>query len=1789
MAVVLNYRVPLPKHDVVAAGALKVSPTSMDFGSIAIQSSTLGYVTLANTGDEDITIASVSATGAGFTATSGCGTVLHAGASCQVSVTYSPTTAGVSDGTLSVTTTKPSVAATTVLHGVGLPGTLSTNVPAITFTPALQVGETSGQQTVTLKNTGAAPVGSLQIGIASGNADFGSSNNCGTQLAAGQTCAIFVQFTPSAAGTRSGTLGVSSNASNGTQYVALTGDAQGQSATLAGASMGAVQVGKSGTAKATLTNTGLGTLDVSTAQLSGAHFTLVTTRCTTSLVAGANCDYTVRFDAAAAGAASATLTVPTGDGDKTASIAAQGQAASFTLSTPSFASTDAGQASVANATLTNTGIDAITVTAPATGSVTGTAFSFSGTTCGSTLAAGDNCAVSVRFAPTDSSAATGQLTVVTEAGTKNVPLSGAGLVSVPTPASASLSFGAVQVGTTSGTQSVSITNSGNRTMALAANASGDYAVASNNCSAVAAQGTCSVSTTFTPTGAGSRGGRLTLTPDVGVAVEVSLDGTGQSQTASLSTPVFSSVPLGASTTATATLTNTGIGPLTLRAPDASAVTGSSFSFVSTNCGALLAKGSSCAVTLKFTAATTAVAVGTLTLDTDGGALTAPLTGSGLQGIASASPSSLSFAAQQVGATSAVQTVTVTNTGTSALSITDIRVGQGVGEFAQSNNCTSLAVGASCTLTVSFTPGAAGARAGQIQLTHNGSGVTLIDLAGSGLAQAAALSSPAFAATAVGASSVATATLTNTGIGPLAVTVPNAASVSGSGFSFVSTTCGTSVAKSSSCDIVVRFSPTSTAGAAGTLSVATGAGVQSVGLGSTGIQGYADISPASLTFAVQQVGTTSAVQTVTVTNTGTDVLTLSGVGISAGASDFGRSNNCATVAVGGQCTVSVSFTPAASGGRTGTLSFVHNGGGIASVTLTGTGQAQSASLAMGSFADAPVGATSTALATLTNTGIGPLTLRAPNAASVSGSSFSFVSTTCATAVAVGDTCAVTVKFTAGAPGAATGSLNLDTDAGAQTVALGATGTQGSASVSPTSLTFAAQQVNTTSAVQTVTVTNTGTAALTFTGVGISAGASDFGRSNNCATVAVGGQCTVSVSFTPAASGGRTGTLSFVHNGGGVTSVSLTGTGQDQSATLANANLGTLNVGSQTTQAVAVTNTGIGPISVTPASAAVTGTDFSFVSTDCTASLAAGQSCSVTVKFAPTAGAARTGTVSITTSVGALQGNLTGQGQQAVLGVSTGTLAFGTLQTGATADSATVTLSNTGGAPATSLVLTPPAGYSMASTTCGATLNGGSSCNIVVRFAPTAEQAYNSNFTIVSAQASSSIALTGAGKNPSASFNVSGGTVAFSNVTVGASPTKVAQLANTGVGPLSITTIGAGAVGGTDFSFVSTDCPASLAASATCSVTVQFAPSAVAARNGLLTATTGAGVLTVPLAGTGVQPAVQLTPGSTNWGTIGAGSDSGDWLTVKNNSDVTVLITAHTTLSGPPGMWSYQGGAGYCQPGTTALAPGASCTTFFGMGTAATVNSYNAGDRITYRAQAQAGTYNVDQGYSFAIGTTTANQSSLNFGNVGQNTSTQLSFNLTNNATNGGPLVFTGIGPSGGSAGKFTVGGNCGSQLAAGSSCTVAVNFVPGTSLGGLSSNVLVQGNYHRMSAGTDQGLAVVSPSISLAVSVQGNNVGKLYKSSDFDCYNAEYDYNDSTHAYEGFTSMDNLSGDDIPVTVVQEYGRAPLSITWYAGDGLDGNEQPGYGTQPSLLNVHLANGQTITCSAYGGNAAVLTVH
>jgi hypothetical protein len=151
-----------------------------------------------------------------------------------------------------------------------------------------------------------------------------------------------------------------------------------------------------------------------------------------------------------------------------------------------------------------------------------------------------------------------------------------------------------------------------------------------------------------------------------------------------------------------------------------------------------------------------------------------------------------------------------------------------------------------------------------------------------------------------------------------------------------------VAAGGNCTISVTFRPSASGSRTASVSITDNAAgsPQAVSLSGTGIAPAASLSPVSVSFGNQPVGTTSAAQTVTLSNSGNATLSITSLAITGtNASDFAEiADACgSSVAAGGNCTIGVTLTPSAVGQRTATLSITDNASSSPqAVSLSGTG-------------------------------------------------------------------------------------------------------------------------------------------------------------------------------------------------------------------------------------------------------------------------------------------------------------------------------------------------------------------------------------------------------------------------------------------------------------------------------------------------------------------------------------------------------------------------------------------------------------------------------------------------------------------------------------------------------------------------------------------------------------------------------------------------------------------------------------------------------------------------------------
>ena len=397
----------------------------------------------------------------------------------------------------------------------------------------------------------------------------------------------------------------------------------------------------------------------------------------------------------------------------------------------------------------------------------------------------------------------------------------------------------------------------------------------------------------------------------------------------------------------------------------------------------------CQVDVSYTAPTSGITTGTLTVPNNhsGGAHTVTLIGTDggttVHTPVSASPGSLAFGNVPVGTTSAAQTVTIGNPGPAAATLSSITVS---GPYAQSNTCGgTLAAGASCTVSVTFTPTAGGAQPGTLAVansttstpvgtTLSGTGVSSTTNLAAGATMSASSSTGGFPASNTNDGGTSSYWESNSNafpqwlqadlgssqqVGSLTLDLPPATawatrtetlsvqgSTDGSSWTTLKASAGYTFDPSTGNTVTIalpsgtsarylRLNVTGNTGwpAAQLSELQIFPGGSSSGGGSTAPALSA--APTSLTFSGQTVGSASTAQTTTVTNHGTATATLGAVTASG---DFADSTTCgSSLAVGASCTVSVTFRPTAAGSRTGSVGIASNDAASPlTVALTGTG-------------------------------------------------------------------------------------------------------------------------------------------------------------------------------------------------------------------------------------------------------------------------------------------------------------------------------------------------------------------------------------------------------------------------------------------------------------------------------------------------------------------------------------------------------------------------------------------------------------------------------------------------------------------------------------------------------------------------------------------------------------------------------------------------------------------------------------------------------------------------------------
>lgn len=726
------------------------------------------------------------------------------------------------------------------------------------------------------------------------------------------------------------------------------------------------------------------------------------------------------------------------------------------------------------------------------------------------------------------------------------------------------------------------------------------------------------------------------------------------------------VRVGTSASGSVTLTNDGGATLNLTTQTASAPFA-----VSSACPSTLAVGASCAIGVTFTPTAAGAASGTLHVgasdDLDGHDI--PLSGVGTAPAVTLSVSSLDLGSVTVGATSAPQSITVTDSGTAALAIASVAAS---GPFGESNTCgAALAAGASCTVSVAFAPSAPGAATGAITITDDAPGSPHgVALTGNGVSAAAPVivtpTSIDLGHMTVGKTSA-----------PFPLTITNVGA-SDAWFGNVHPAPGFALGggcpltqplhPGASCTMNATFTPNGLGAASGTWSLdvtkptALTLKVALSGIGTDpALAPVAQLAPWPIEFGVTNVGTTVGPRPLYVNNTGKGTLEIARIDVVplVGSTPEPEANisstTCgATLAPGAGCIVNVTFTPHAYGSR-GEAVYVYNNGGqqgdgldhvIASAFANDPfAPFLSATPTPFDFPATDVNSTS-APKTLTITDTGNGTLHITNISILEGTfapktSTQFLFTTdCPAALAPKASCDINITFRPSDYGQRGAYVKLATDLPAQAqdsamIVITGMGLKPVplAKLGPWSQ-FPATAVGLSAGSQIIPLQNVGQLPLhlgyiTFSGTGNKT-VPGFNMTNDCPSVlAPNASCTFTITLTPVVVGGNNDVLEVPSDsavqGDGSTQAVIQGVGLDPTKPYdliapLSVELGNTTVGTKASALVMLSSVGAVPLHVTNVTIGPSGFFFDVSewneTNDCPAALAPNASCNVTITFAPT---------------------------------------------------------------------------------------------------------------------------------------------------------------------------------------------------------------------------------------------------------------------------------------------------------------------------------------------------------------------------------------------------------------------------------------------------------------------------------------------------------------------------------------------------------------------------------------------
>jgi hypothetical protein len=560
------------------------------------------------------------------------------------------------------------------------------------------------------------------------------------------------------------------------------------------------------------------------------------------------------------------------------------------------------------------------------------------------------------------------------------------------------------------------------------------------------------------------------------------------------------------------------------------------------------------------------------------------------------------------------------------------------------------------------------------------------------------------------------------------------------------------------------------------------------------------------------------------------------------------------------------------------SYTDNEFGTIHVSGTGTSATSTQSYLLSSsvsslnFGNTVVGSSASQAITFTNTGTGSVNISQVTA---TGTGFTVTGFSGGVTLAAGQSLSLTAKFAPASVGVVAGSVSVVSTAtnSPATISLSGAGVQPQISVTPSSVSFGNISVAATGT-QTVTIRNPGTATLNVTQASLAGTGFTSSGLALPLSIAPGGSSAFSIGFAPASAGNFSGSITLISNAPNSSLViPLAGTGVSTalqlSTTPTSLSFGSLATGSTAAQRVTISNTGNSTVSISQISAS--GAGYSASGITLPLSLAAGQSASLSVNFAPTSAGSVSGSVTVvstaTNSPSVI--SLSGTGVQPQISVIPSSISFGNVAVGVT-NTQTLTIRNAGTAALNvSQASLAGTGFTSVGLALPLSVPAGGSSSFNIGFNPASAATVTGSITLISNAPNSPlvVSLSGTGIANILQLSASPTSLAFGSLTTGTTATQSVTISNTGNSTVSISQI---SESGTGFTTPGIALPLSLAAGQSTSFNVTFTPASTGNLAGSVTVVSTAtnSPLVVALSGTGSAPvshtvALSWTPSSSTY--------------------------------------------------------------------------------------------------------------------------------------------------------------------------------------------------------------------------------------------------------------------------------------------------------------------------------------